>query len=107
KNKVGGTDCPGNSEESYGPWMLVDKKKNKAKGTGVCMVNQKMQDKSNEMSNRFATLVGQNGSDQNDQNDSNGVTYEGEFNARSSNNPVQHNDVNGGNVKRLERQLQT
>ncbi|KAI3889288.1 hypothetical protein MKX03_004529, partial [Papaver bracteatum] len=44
--------------DNFGPWMLVDKKNNKARGNGVRAANQKVQD--DKINSRFNTLDTQN-----------------------------------------------
>ncbi|XP_026384464.1 uncharacterized protein LOC113280040 [Papaver somniferum] len=65
---VTGTVNSAITEESFGPWMLVEKKKNKIRVAGARVANQKVQDNSRGVSNRFASLDEQNSFDQTDLN---------------------------------------
>lgn len=54
ENVLGGKDRPVNEEESFGSWMLVEKKKNKARGNGTRISNHMVQD--NKINSRFNSL---------------------------------------------------
>ncbi|RZC77306.1 hypothetical protein C5167_001606, partial [Papaver somniferum] len=90
------------TEESFGPWMLVEKKKNKIRVVGAHVANQKVQDNSKGVTNRFASLDEQNSFDQTDLN----VAHQRSINAQNNNSCNFNGAMHGGNYEGFTKKLQ-
>ncbi|KAI3883878.1 hypothetical protein MKX03_017341 [Papaver bracteatum] len=126
-----GADQVVNVEANFGPWMMVDKKKNKFRGSGVSMAAPKGDgDKKGETSEVSKNTKGDDSDGQwqvvsrskgiqrtsgsnrfaslaeHTGMDMNDLDGEGAINARNCNSSPQLISTKGGNVKRSEGQLQ-
>ncbi|XP_026412082.1 uncharacterized protein LOC113307838 [Papaver somniferum] len=82
--------------------MLVEKKKNKIRVVGAHVANQKVQDNSKGVTNRFASLDEQNSFDQTDLN----VAHQRSINAQNNNSCNFNGAMHGGNYEGFTKKLQ-
>ncbi|XP_026460040.1 uncharacterized protein LOC113360793 [Papaver somniferum] len=95
------TSNAGNVEDSYGPWMIVENKKSKSKGSLTNGQGIRTNGGKEETANRFSSLPEQQSVDV----DGNGEKKEEAFNAKFSNRNADNDVVRDGNSKIFGRKL--